>query len=248
MSYEHLLHFGIEWGQPIDAGTLGVLDFVEEVTRLVPVLTQVETGQEDGVFSLCQTENGEKVREVRVERTGIECAAASGIPPREQVSFIRQVAMGAQKLQIPKIMLRYVHLRHIFRIAHWGNHHDLVASAFWQSGPLGALRSAIDGPLVMATTNFTIAIAGHDDLYLQVDIAPETGMYEIETGRYDGDSLGIVFAIARTGGFGRASTFPEIVGELEGIWESKVEAAARASVLQPILDLARGSESASRKP
>jgi len=248
MSYEYRLNFGIEWAPPIDAGTLGVLDFVEEVTRLVPVLTHLETGQEEGVFSLCQTENGERVREVRVERTGIDCTAVSGLPPREQISFIRQVAMGAQKLQIPKIMLRYVDLRYIFWIAHWGNHHELVASAFWQSGPLGTLRSAIEGPLAIATTNFTLALAGHEDLCLQVEIAPQTGMHEIETGRYDGDSLGILFAIARTGGFGRASTFPEIVGELEAIWESKVEEAARASVLQPILDLARGSESASREP
>ena len=238
---KRIINFGVKSSRKIDVDSESFWRFAEDVSKRVPSLTKVDADEENGTLTLFESGGSSRVREIRVEPNGIQCAAGSEVQDDEQLSFMREVAVAAEVFDIPKLSLEHVDLRYIFRITHHGNHHDLIASVLWAGGPLKHFRDALETPFISVDTDLSIEVPGHEDVHLALTTKPRTSLREVRTGNYDGDPLDIGCGVVRFGGFATMPSFDAMLEEFENIWTSQLEEYVMKYVVQPLTDSARES-------
>ncbi len=231
-----VVNFGINCTNKIQLRSPQVLRFAEEISVRAPELHDVN--QDDDVFELFQVEGRSKLRQVRVRTTGVQVAAGKELSIEEQSSFIRVCANAVDYLEIPKISLTMVDLRHIFYVKHWGNHNELIAQAYTGSSPLGAFRAAVESPLISNDVAFTVQLSDNTDILVAVNINSATTQGEISSGVYDGDNIDILCGIGRLGGFLKVQRIADMFDELERIWSNRLREPLVENVVQPLYGLA----------
>lgn len=234
MIEECTLNLGIECPGQIDLGSATVLEFSESVTQLVPQLDQVEQDEERKSLSVFQQGKVRHRREVVMKVDGLQAAAGTEVPADERFPFILAVATAADRLKLSKFRLVVVDLRFVFRIIHWGNHHDLVADTLFRGGRLKTMFDDFASPLTNVELTFTTRPRTGADIVLGVNFVSNTSRREIRSGEYDGDAMRVVCGLGRVGGFIKAGSFKEIIQELHDVWTQDLETTILSNVVEPL--------------
>lgn len=239
MTEDCIINLGIECSEQIDLGSTAVLEFAESVTQLIPQLDQVEQDDEKKALSLFQQGKARRSREVEIKADGLQAAAGTVIPADERFPFILSVAAAAERLKLSKYRITVVDLRFIFRVTHWGNHHDLVARTLFSGGGLKTILDDFDSPLDNVALHFTTRPNTDDEnIVLGVSFRTQTTRREIRSGEYDGDSVSVMCGLGRVGGFIKTGSFKDVVQELHDVWTEKLEATLYANVVKPLQEAA----------
>jgi hypothetical protein len=97
-----------------------------------------------------------------------------------------------------------------FDLEYQGNHDQLLADTFWADHPLGALLHGTDAHHVIdAQPYLGIALSPDCDMQAYVDVKSRTGTYEIRTGDYESQSLGVFLTLRKYWGFGESGSLVE---------------------------------------
>lgn len=215
---DYVLNFGITCKRPLDLQSQSTSDFLDKLSDAAPTLDRINEDAEKGTIELFEQGRLRRLREIEIKPGGLGAAAGNEITPDERHGFLRIVATAAESLKIPKRDVSLVDFRVFFRIEHWGNHHDLVAKALWEPGPLYTMVHELGMPLDDVTIGIRTSPPDRDEFAIGLTVNPRTAPREIRSGEYDGDKLAVVAIIGRTHGFHRAGSFPEMLAELEDIW------------------------------
>lgn len=218
MPDDYILNFGIEWKRPIELQSPAISSFLDKLGDAAPTVDRFNEDTEKGKIVVFEQGRSRKVREVQLKSDGLLVAAGNELPVGERHDFLRIVASAAESLEIVKRDVSLVDLKFAFEIKHWGNHHDLAARAFCAPGALYKTVQQLGMPLNDLTIAIRTSPPGRDEFMMAVTVFPRTGMREIRSGEYDGDELPILCVIARTHGFHRAGSYPDMLAELEDIW------------------------------
>ena len=236
-----IVNFGVDCTQPVDLQSADVLRFAEDVSRLVPELDQVERSEKGGKFRLFQRGARGYVREVRVTADGVQAAAGSELAYEERLAFAARVAEALETLRISMFNVRVVDLRHIFRITHWGNHHDLVAQALWGRGLLQGLVQGQTTLLTSVDFAFNCELV-EGNVVFAFAVNPQTSAREIRAQKYDGDDVSVICGLARVGGFVKLKTYADMLAELGELWTRQLKDKVVASIIEPLRRAAVGRE------
>lgn len=237
MDDEWSANFGIFTENPFDVESPMIDKFATKVTNLVPELDTVELDKAKKTWRLIQAArkgHPRLPREIEIDSGGLVAAAGSGLSPAERVAFLRGVSSAAEQLEISKFNTSVVDLKYIFRIPHWGNHHDLIANTLLSHSPLSGLAQKVSGAIVGLELRTTVRIPGEENLLCVITVRPQTTRDEIQRGEYDGDDIRVVCGIARVSDFWKAGTFEDMFVELHQTWQDHLKKVIVGDFVLPI--------------
>ncbi len=241
METDWAVNFGISTEKPFDVESPAIDKFATEVTRLVPELSTVERNKEKNTWRLFQSlQKGHPrlPREIQIDPDGLSAASGSGLTTDERIAFLRNVAKAAEELDISKFSIDVIDLKYVFRVRHWGNHHELIMGALLGGSTFSKLPETLKIPVDALELKTGLQIRGSEHIVCVVSLGPQTSRTEIRSGVYDGDEIKIVCGIARVSDFWRAGTFEDMFTELQQTWDRELAPMVIEYVVRPLKERA----------
>lgn len=230
-------NFGIATENPFDVESPAVDEFASVATRLVPELSTVERNKAKNTWRLFQSlqkGHARLPREIQIDPGGLAAASGSGLPADERIGFLRNVAKAAEKLGISKFSINVVDVKYVFRIRHWGNHHELIMGTLLEGSAMSRLPKRLAVPVDALELKTGLQVLGSESLVSVLSFAPQTSRTEIRSGVYDGDEIKVVCGIARVSDFWRAGTFEDMFVQLHQAWVNELAPAIIEDIVQPL--------------
>jgi hypothetical protein len=191
-----------------------VLHFFDRIRKEYPSLARLRRRSNDSLVLEENAQADQARRWIRLERDSLRLGCANPQDLQEAKRF-GQLVFQQAPYHLTLGDLDYDHLEVIFgfELEYEGNHDQLVAETLFADHPIAAfllgdeVYHAID-----AQPFYGVALSPACDIQAYLELKSRTSSYEVRTGQYEAQPLGVCLTLRRYWGFGSADG-PEQVFE-----------------------------------